>query len=95
MCKSGNGGLAGKMQQDGRILADRVHQHRLAELRGGLAEDVDRLGFQQVEMGNASRHDAAPFTGSRVAGWACWGRLCRPHSLPSSFSHHQRPARMS
>jgi len=43
-------GLARQMQQDGRVLADGVEQHRLAELRCGLAEDVDGLRFEQLQV---------------------------------------------
>ena len=80
--------LARQMQQDGGVLADRIEQHRAAELRGGLAEDVDALGLQQVEMAQRRGHAAASRAGRR-------GLACSPHSLPSSFSHHQRPARTS
>ena len=42
--------LARKMQQDGGVLADRVHQDGLAELRRRLAKNVNALGLEQVEM---------------------------------------------
>ena len=43
-------GLAREVQQDARILADRVHQHRVAELGGDLAQDRHRLGFETAQM---------------------------------------------
>ena len=52
--------LAGKMQQDCRILANRIHQHRLAELGGGLAEDVDAFRFQQIEVREMCGHKMGP-----------------------------------
>ena len=42
--------LAREVQQHGRVLADGIHQHRLAELRGGLAENIDGLGLEHVEV---------------------------------------------
>src|SRR5690242_4018412 len=43
------------MQQDTRILADRIEQHRLAELRHHLAQDMERLVFQPLQMWRQSR----------------------------------------
>jgi hypothetical protein len=43
--------LACQMQKHGRILAHRIEKNRLAELRGGFAQDVDRLRFQNVQVG--------------------------------------------
>jgi len=43
--------LAQQMQQHRAVLADRVQHHRLAEFRRHLAQDVDALGFEAVEMG--------------------------------------------
>ena len=42
--------LAGEMQQDGRVLADRVEHHRTLELGHDLTHDVDGFGFQLLEM---------------------------------------------
>ena len=89
-CSSGNGGFAGQNALRARcsstveVLADGIEQHRRAELRRGLAEDVDALGFEQLEMRGERGHAALP---SR------FGFMCSPHSFFSSFSHHQRPAR--
>ena len=77
--------FARQVQQHGGILADGVEQHRPAELRGSLTENVDALRFQQIEMRQRRGHATASARGRR-------GLLCRPHSLPSSCSHHQRPA---
>ncbi len=43
-------GLQGEMQQDGRILADRIQQHRALELCRDLAKNMDALGFKPIEM---------------------------------------------
>ena len=37
------------MQHDGRVLADRIEQHRLFAGRDDLAEDEDRLGFEALQ----------------------------------------------
>ncbi len=39
-----------QMQQDARILADRIQDHRPLELGRGFAQDVDRFGFQPRQM---------------------------------------------
>ena len=39
-----------EMQHHAGILADRVKHHRLSELRGHLPHDLDRFGFQSLEM---------------------------------------------
>ena len=49
-------GLHRQMQQDRRILADRIEHHRLGEGRRHFAKDVDRLGFEAVEMGQLGKH---------------------------------------
>ena len=48
--------LARQVQEDGGVLADRIEQHRLAELRRRLAEDVDALGLEQIEVGDRRVH---------------------------------------
>jgi len=42
--------LAGEVQQDARILADRIEQHRLGELGRHLAQNENRFRFQISEM---------------------------------------------
>ena len=42
-------GLARKVQQDGRVLADAVQQHRPFECGGGLPEDPDGFSLKGVE----------------------------------------------
>ena len=78
-------GLAGQPQQHRAVLADRPEHHELLELAIRLAQDVDALGFEFVEMIHYAflRPTILP------------SLTCRPHSLCSGFSHHQRPARMS
>src|SRR5262249_24376810 len=77
-------GLAREMQEDRGILADGIKQHGAAELRRRLAEDMDALSLEELEMRDERGHAALP---------ARCGFKCRPHSFFSSFSHHQRPAR--
>ena len=49
--------LARQMQQHRRVLADGIQQHRALELRRHLADDVDALRFQLLEMcERVSRH---------------------------------------
>ena len=43
-------GLLGQPEHDDGVLAAGEHQNRLLELRRDLAEDVDRLRFQLVEL---------------------------------------------
>ena len=43
-------GLLGESEHHDRVLATAEHQHRLLELCRDLAEDVDRLRFQLVEL---------------------------------------------
>ncbi len=78
-----NASITSFANPDGRrILADRIEQHRLAELRRRLSENVNVLGFKEIEVAGLRGHHAAALQ-------------CKPHSLPKSLSHHQRPARMS
>ena len=43
--------LAHQVQQNRAVLADGIQQHRIAELGGDFAEDVQAFRFQPVEMG--------------------------------------------
>ena len=43
--------LPRQMKQDGAVLADRVEHHRALGLRDRVPQDVDRLGFQPIEIG--------------------------------------------
>ncbi len=47
--------LLGQPDHDGGILADRVEHDRLLELRDDLAEDVNALGFELLEVGEGLR----------------------------------------
>ena len=75
--------LLGEPQEDDRVLAAGEEEHRPFELGGDLAHDVDRLGLERVEMGEAD--EEGPWSSS-VAGQAC-----RPHSVLSPPA--QRPSR--
>ena len=92
MWSSGNGSFCGqkafraKCKRTVEILADGIEENRLAELRRRLPENVNGLGFEEIQMGGIDGHYAAAFL---------FGRLCKPHSRPQSLSHHHRPARMS
>ena len=44
-------GLEGQVDHAGRVLADAVEHDRVFELRHHLADDMDALGFQLLEMG--------------------------------------------
>lgn len=44
-------GLEQQVQQHRAVLADRIQHHRRTELGGDLAQDVDALGLETVEMG--------------------------------------------
>jgi hypothetical protein len=52
--------LAGQMQEHSRILADRIEQHRPAELRRRLAEDVDAFRLERVERRQGCGHASVP-----------------------------------
>jgi hypothetical protein len=43
--------LAGQLQHHDRVLAAGEEQHRALELRGHLADDVDGLGLQRLQLG--------------------------------------------
>ena len=45
--------LDGQLEQDQRVLASGEQQHGPLELGGDLAHDVDRLGLEAVELGDA------------------------------------------
>ena len=42
--------LDGQVEQDARVLADRVEHHRLLQLGHDLAHDLDRLRLKPREM---------------------------------------------
>ena len=52
--------LARQVQQDDRVLAAAEQQHGLLELRRHLADDVDRLGFELVEVVHQTAHSPSP-----------------------------------
>ena len=58
--------LQQQVQQHRAVLADRVQHHRVAELGRDLAQDVDALGFEAVEVAQVDRQ------GHRSGGsWGC------------------------
>ena len=52
--------LAREVQQDDRVLAAAEQQHGLLELRRHLADDVDGLGFELIEMVHQTAHSPSP-----------------------------------
>src|SRR5437868_3492559 len=88
------------MQQDRGVLADRVEDHRFAEHRGGLAQGVDRLGFELLQIGDRVRQVGCSFHETKAAGrvWRCSyaatlaassaaaGQSNRPVSMPMAAS---------
>ena len=68
-------GLLRQAQQHDRVLAAREEQHRTLPLGGDLAHDVDRLGLECVEVGEASDgllgHEALA---------EMFAAVCSPHS---------------
>jgi hypothetical protein len=97
--------LLGEAQQHERVLAAREQQRGVRALPGDLAQDVDRLGFEPVEVGEPrerARRRALGANGglgahgdasARAATLTAIGRRCSPHSRVSALSHHQRPER--
>ncbi len=97
-------GLQRQVQHHDRVLAAREQQRRVAALGHHLADDVDRLGFEAVEVIvlylQQVRHAAggfcdvvhdAHFVRPQCLMFCSWS----PHSFESLLSHHQRPARTS
>ena len=73
--------LAGQVQHDAAVLADRVQHDRSFELRDDLAHDVDGLGLELLEVGAAQRvesdvtggglaHVGVPLGVRRLTGYA-------------------------
>ena len=55
---AGREGLQGQVQHHAAVLADRIEHHRPFELGGDLADDVDALGLEGLELGQGF-HGAA------------------------------------
>src|SRR6185312_6549708 len=51
---------AREMQEHDRVLAAGEQQHGLLELRRHLADDVDRLGFELLEVVHQTAHSPSP-----------------------------------
>ena len=71
-------GLARQMQHDAGILAHRIEHHRPAELGHDLAQDVDRLVLQPLQMRREARRGDRLFLVGRTGGgdWRVHGLLC-------------------
>ena len=52
---AGEESLLRQAKHDGGVFADGVEHHRLLELGGDLAEDVDALGLEELQMAEAGR----------------------------------------
>src|SRR5262249_37789935 len=53
--------LAREVHKHAGVLADRVEQHRVPELRNGLAQNVDRLAFELAKMSPLFVHGSITF----------------------------------
>jgi hypothetical protein len=51
-------GLASQVQHHGAVLADRIQHHRAVGLGHHLAHDVDALGFEALQVGQAAATQA-------------------------------------
>src|SRR5216117_829201 len=80
--RSGVKRLASHMNQHARILAHRVQQHRIPELRSRFPQNINRFAFKLAKMSPGISHTVL-----------C-SPTCRPHSWDLD-SHHHRPARLS
>src|SRR5204862_4525592 len=69
--------LLGQAQQHDRVLAAREEQHGALELRGDLAHDVDRLGFEVAEVGQL-------VTGAHAVSGAAYGGRERNQRMPAT-----------
>src|SRR3954469_23289551 len=70
--------LRGQAQQDDRVLAAAEQQHGLGQLGRDLAHDVDRLGFEDVQVGQLVRAHAATGT------FRNWSRCTSQNSAPTA-----------
>src|SRR3954469_4538610 len=70
--------LLGQAQQDDRVLAAAEEQDRPRQLGRHLAHDVDRLGFEDVQMGQLVRAHAA------TGAFRNWSRCTSQHSPPTA-----------
>ena len=65
--RAGEERLLRQVQHHRRILADRIEHHRLVGLGDRLAQDVDALGLEPVEMGQSGRRRAFGISLQRLA----------------------------
>ena len=86
--------LLGQAQQHDRVLAAAEQQHRLLELGGDLAHDVDRLGLEGLEVSGRAAHATAP-PEWRDAGRASGRRRRHADRTPVLSVPAQRPSRPS
>jgi hypothetical protein len=91
--------LLRQAQHDDRVLAAGEEERGVARLCDHLAHDVDRLGFEPVQVchpGRGARRDGLRPDLFRYGTHAATliGISCNPHSFRApGCSHHQRPAR--
>lgn len=80
-------GLAGQVQHDGGVLADGVHHHRVFKFGGHLADDMDALGFQLLQVSQSLAGDTC--TDALCIGWLQLGQSFTVHVwvLGSLLSH--------
>src|SRR3954453_20239066 len=71
-------GLLGQAQQDDPVLAAAQEQHGLGQLGRDLAHDVDRLGFEDVQVGQLVRAHAA------TGAFRNWSRCTSQNSVPTA-----------
>src|SRR3954449_6840414 len=76
--RRGRDSLLGEAQQDDRVLAAAEEQHGLGQLGRDLAHDVDRLGFEDVQVGQLVRAHAATGT------FRNWSRCTSQNSAPTA-----------
>ena len=84
-------GLHGEMQQDGRVLADRVQDDGLAKSRGSFPQDMDALSFERLQVGIRGWHESLSFRNgnySTAICCACGGKSSK--SLLVFFLGHMR-----
>ena len=74
--------LNGQMHEHGGILAHGIEHHRLGEGRRHLAENVDRLGFEPIEMGKFCQH----FSSKRESDARLARGMARPDIRMPEFS---------
>ncbi len=86
--------LARQVQEHRAVLADGPQHADVAEPAVRLAQDVDALGLERVELVHEAAAQAFAVASAALPGILA-ARSWSPHSRCSGSSHHQRPARQS